>query len=417
MSDQTVAEKIFSRVTGRNVKATDYVWATPDLIYLHDVLGPLTLASLRRMGVSRPNYKGKLVLVSDHIFPPKDMDSSENILTMKKFARKYGLIYTGEGVGIEHTLLIENGTISPGILAVGGDSHTVTAGGVGAFGTGLGSTDIAAAMALGETWFMVPETLQVSVTGNRRKYVSGKDITLDLLRRIGVEGANYKALEIEGPGLRDFNLDERLAIANMTAEAGAKAGMVLPNNEVLNHYKSLGIEPDPVYPDDDAQYLTRLQIDMDELEPQVAVPYSPGNVKPLKEVEGTAIDQVYLGNCANGTITDLRQAASILRNRSVKEGVKLIVVPATKKIYSQALEEGLLRIFLDAGGVISPPTCGACGGLHMGVLGEGEVAITNTNRNYRGRMGHPGSMVYLANSYVAAAAALEGKIVDLEENV
>ena len=417
MKGQTVAEKIFSRVTGRNVDAGEFVWASPDLIYVHDVLGPLTIDSIRKMDVTRIGYRGKIVFVSDHIFPPKDSESAGNILTMKNYARENGITYTGEGLGIEHTLLIENGIIRPGMFVVGGDSHTVTAGGVGAFGTGLGSTDIAATMALGENWFMVPESMQVNFEGKRQKYVTGKDLILNLLGSIGVDGANYKSLEIAGTGLDGFNLDERLAIANMTVEGGAKAGIVIPNKDVLKHYSSIGMDVDPALPDTDATYAGKLRIDLDGLGPQVALPFSPVNVRPLEDVKGTTINQAYIGNCANGTLTDLRQAASILRNRTVQEGVKLIVVPATRKIYSQALEEGLIRTFLDAGAILSPSTCGACAGLHMGVLGDGEVAVSNTNRNYRGRMGHPGSKVYLANSYVAAAAALEGEFIDPVENI
>lgn len=417
MSGKTVAEKIFSRVTDRDASAGDYVWATPDLIYVHDVLGPLTIQSLKKMGVGKVKYRGKIIFVFDHIFPPKDAESAENILLMKNFAAENGIIYTGEGAGIEHTLLIENGTIRPGMLVVGGDSHTVTGGAVGALGTGLGSTDIAATIALGRNWFRVPESIRVILEGNKGKYVTGKDVILKILGKIGVDGANYKSLEFSGEGSGQFNLDERLAIANMTVEGGAKAGIVVPDGHITRHYSNLGISPEIVIPDEDARYASRVDVDLNVLHPQVAVPYSPGNVKSAGELEGTKIDQAYLGNCANGTITDLRQAAAILRNRSVKQGVKLIVVPATRKIYVQALEEGLIKIFLDAGAVISPSTCGACGGLHLGILGNGEVAISNTNRNYRGRMGHPGSKVYLSNSYMVAASALEGKIVNVEESL
>lgn len=417
MSNKTVAEKIFSRVTGKDTLAGDYVWATPDLVYVHDVLGPLTIQSLKKMGVRKVKYRGKIVFVSDHIFPPKDTESAENILMMKNFASENDIVHTGEGLGIEHTLLIENGTIQPGMLVVGGDSHTVTAGGVGALGTGLGSTDIAATIALGRNWFRVPESIRVELKGRKGKYVTGKDVILKLLGEIGVDGANYKSLEFSGEGLSQFNLDERLAIANMTVEGGAKAGLVVPDDSIARHYSDLGLNPDYVTPDDGAVYTGEVEMNLDVLTPQVAVPFSPGNVKSAADMEGTRIDQAYLGNCANGTITDLRQAASVLRNGNVKPGVKLIIVPATRKIYSQAIEEGLIKTFLDAGAVISPSTCGACAGLHLGILGNGEVAISNTNRNYRGRMGHPGSKVYLSNSYVVAASAVEGKIVNPEDSL
>lgn len=417
MSAKTVSEKIFSRVTGKEAMAGDYIWATPDLIYVHDVLGPLTIESLNEMGVQKVHYPGKIVFVSDHIFPPKDTESAQNILTMKDFAAENGITYTGEGLGIEHTLLVENGTIQPGMLIVGGDSHTVTAGGVGAFGTGLGSTDIAATMALGRNWFKVPETIKVNLQGNRGRYTTGKDVILRILGNLGVDGSNYRTLEFSGEGLSQFNLDDRLAIANMTVEGGAKAGIIVPDEKISEHYSKLGMNPEFVVPDAGASYERVVEINLNDLSPQIAAPYSPGNVSPVREVEGTVINQAYLGNCANGTITDLRQAASVLRNRTVKQGVKLIIVPATRKIYSQAIEEGLIKTFIDAGAVISPSTCGACAGLHLGILGKNEVAISNTNRNYRGRMGHPESKVYLSNSYVVAASAVEGRIVNVEESL
>lgn len=417
MSSQTVTEKIFTRVTGKEASAGDVVWATPDLIYVHDVLGPLTIKSLREMGVDKVNYPGKIVFVSDHIFPPKDSESAQNILEMKSFASENGITHTGEGMGIEHTLLIENGIILPGMLAVGGDSHTVTAGGVGAFGTGLGSTDIAATIAMGKNWFRVPETIKVNLQGKKRKYSTGKDVILKLLGDRGVDGANYRTLEFSGNGLPQFNLDDRLAIANMTVEGGAKAGIVVPDSQISSHYSHLGIDTELITPDSDANYDQSLCVDLSNLEPQVASPFSPGNVTPVREVEGTKINQAYIGNCANGTISDLRQAASVLKNNTVKPGVKLIIVPATRRIYSQAIKEGLIGTFIDSGAVISPSTCGACAGLHLGILGDNEVAISNTNRNYRGRMGHPGSKVYLSNSYVVAASAIEGEIVNVEDSL
>ncbi|MHB1709088.1 MAG: aconitase/3-isopropylmalate dehydratase large subunit family protein [Thermoplasmataceae archaeon] len=417
MSGMTVAEKIFSRVAGRVARAGDFVWTAPDLVYIHDVLGPLVLDSLSKMGVSRPAFKGKIVFVFDHIFPPKDSASANNILSMKRFASGLDIDIIREGEGIEHTLLIENGRIVPGMFAVGSDSHTVTAGGVGAIGVGMGSTDIAALMAMGVNWFRVPETMRIKLSGEFRKFVSGKDVILEVLRVTGPDGANYKSMEFSGSAMPHIDIDKRLAIANMTVECGAKCGVIVPDNVVERYFRSIGVEPDIVTPDDDARYESEINVDLLELTPKIAAPYSPANVHDISEFVGTKIDQAYLGNCANGTIGDLREAAEILKGRQVAEGTRLIIIPATRRIYQQAMSEGLLRIFSDAGAVIGPPTCGACAGLHFGVLGKGETAITNTNRNFRGRMGDPESQVFLGNSYVVAAAALEGKITNPEEAI
>lgn len=411
----TLSEKILSRGAGKTVHAGDAIWARPDLIYLHDVLGPLSLKALEKMGVRENRYDGRIVLVTDHIFPPKDSASANNILTMKEYAETGRAEFIKGGEGIEHTLLIEKGIIQPGMLVLGTDSHTVTAGSVGAMGIGLGSTDIAATMALGKNWFIVPESIRVNLAGNFSQYVTGKDVILHLLGQLGNDGANYKAMEFSQAEGTHLSLDDRLAIANMTAEAGAEAGMVVPDeHEISGHYEKLGIESNLIQPDKDAVYDETFDVDLSGLEPVIAAPYSPSNVHPIKELSGTKVDQVYIGNCANGTISDLRQVAEVLKGRTVREKVKMIVVPATRKIYSQALDEGIIRIIIDAGANVMPSTCGACAGLHMGVLGKGEVAISNTNRNYRGRMGDPESKVYIANSYVAAVSALEGSIADPE---
>lgn len=417
MSGMTMTEKIFTRAAGKAARAGDFIWTAPDLMYLHDVLGPLTLDSLSRMGITKPAFKGKIVFVFDHIFPPKDSASANNILTMKEFASGTDIEVIREGDGIEHTLLIENGQIAPGMFVVGTDSHTVTAGGVGAMGIGMGSTDIAALMAMGVNWFRVPDTMRINLDGNFRKYVSGKDVILEVLRMTGADGANYKSMEFSGPAMKHIDVNKRLAIANMTVEGGAKCGIMVPDEVVEKFYRSIGVEPEIVVPDEDAVYESELNIDLDKLSPRIAVPYSPANVHDVSEIEGTKVDQAYLGNCANGTIGDLREAAEILRGRRVAEGTKLIIVPATRKIYRQAMAEGLLKIFSDAGAVVGPSTCGACGGLHLGVLGKGETAIANTNRNFRGRMGDPDSRVFLGNSYMVALAALEGRIMNPEEAV
>ncbi|MDS0256226.1 3-isopropylmalate dehydratase large subunit [Thermoplasmatales archaeon AK] len=399
---KTVAEKILSHASGKDSHAGDVTWAVPDLVYVHDALGPLVLQSFRKMGASRIRFPGRIIFINDHIFPAKDVESAENSLDMKRFAEEHKVKFIGNGEGIEHTLLIENGDISPGMFVVGSDSHTVTAGAVTAMGVGLGSTDIAALLALGKNWFRVPESIRFDLRGKMGHFVTGKDIILEIIHRIGVDGANYMSMELalEDSGI---SIDDRLAIANMTVEAGAKDGVVFNANDANEKW---------YLPDSDATYTYRQEIDLSSLRPKVAFPYSPGNVHDVSDAKGVKVNQVYLGNCANGTYRDLEEAAEILRGKTISRNVRMIVVPATRSIYRKALRSGLIEVFLDSGATVAPSTCGACAGLHMGVLGNGEVAVANTNRNFRGRMGHPGSKVYLANSYVAALAALEGEICD-----
>ncbi len=404
---KTSIEKLFSRLAGHGVKAGDFIWAAPDLVYVHDVLGPMMLSSYKKLGNPKINYTGKVIFVYDHIFPPKDSASANNIRNMLGFASGNNIESIPMGEGIEHTLLIERGAIEPGMFVVGSDSHTVTAGANGAFGAGLGSTDLACLLASGTTWFMVPETMVINMTGNLPRFSTGKDVILNIISKIGVDGANYMSMEFHPSSDTRLQLDDRLAIANMTVEAGAKT-CILPPDRRTDAY-------DSIIWDEDAVYRSSLDLNMSEIRPSVAVPYSPGNVKDVRDVAGTKVDQVYLGNCSNGTFSDLQQAAEVFRKNPVHEGVTAIIVPATRKIYARALDAGLIKTFIDAGCTVSPPTCGACAGLHMGVLARDEVCISNTNRNFRGRMGDPGSMVYLANSYVAAAAAVEGKIVDPTE--
>ncbi len=417
MKGKTISEKVLSRASGRDVRAGEFTWATPDLIYIHDITGPLAISALKRMSMGKPGFKGKIFFIFDHVFPPKDVQSAHNILSMKQYADDHNISYMKEGEGIEHTLFIENDTILPGMFVVGGDSHTVTAGSVGAMGIGLGSTDIAITIHYGKNWFLVPESIRVDVRGILRRFVTGKDIILELIGKLGIDGANYLSLEFSGGGMEKLEIDDRLAVSNMTAETGAKAGIVVPDEKIRRHYTTRGIGINPVIPDDDAKYVDEFFIDLDDLGPKIAVPFSPQNVKSVSDVEGVRINQVYIGNCANGTLSDLRQAAGVLKNRQINENVKMIVIPATRRIYREALDEGLIKIFIDSGATVGPPTCGACGGNHMGILGKDEVAISNTNRNYRGRMGDPTSNLYLANSYVAAASALEGYIVNPEESL
>ncbi|MCL6090535.1 MAG: 3-isopropylmalate dehydratase large subunit [Candidatus Thermoplasmatota archaeon] len=415
MASQTMAEKILSKSAGKEVHSGEYVWASPDLIYIHDILGPLTYDVYRQMNKGKGLYTGKFVIVHDHIFPPKDIQSAENVQQMKSFSAELEAEFIKGGEGIEHTLLVERGIIKPGQLILGGDSHTVTSGSVGAMGIGMGSTDIAATLALGRNWFMVPDTMKFVLSGEYPEFVTSKDIILNILGKIGVNGANYRTMEFHsGDGMK-LSLDDRLSLSNMTVEAGAKAGICVPSDEIFQHYADIGEEVERILPDSDAKYFSQLSLNVGDLEPQVAMPYSPDNVVGVSEVKGIELDQVYIGNCANGTLSDLREAAEILKGNQVHRRVSLIVVPATRNIYKKALDEGLIKILLDASATIAPSTCGACAGLHMGVLGKGEVALSNTNRNYRGRMGHPGSRVYLSGTYVCATSAIEGKISDPRE--
>ncbi len=399
MVQKSAIEIQMSRISGKDAREGDFVWGKPDLAYMHDILGPMAMDSFKRIGKAEPGFKGKVIIVNDHIFPPKDAASANNIKNMVENAERNGWTTIPYGEGIEHTLMIENGMIKPGMVVVGTDSHTVTAGAAGAFGIGLGSTDMGALIALGKIWFKVPETMYFHVSGEKSPYITGKDVILEILRIIGVNGANYRAMEIIEDVECKLSLDDDLAAANMTVEAGAKTCLIRNENNPMHHsLADTEMTSDPI------------EVDLSELTPRISAPYSPGNVIDGFKLDGKKIDQAYIGNCANGTISDLRQAASVLKGERVANGVKLVVVPATRSIYRQAIREGLVDIFLEAGATVGPSTCGACAGLHMGVLAANERCITNVNRNFRGRMGDPSSEVYLANTYVVAMSAVNGKI-------
>lgn len=414
---QTMAEKILAQhaISG-DVEPGRIIRARVDTVLLNDVSGPLSFNQFHEMGAARVANPEQIALVCDHFAPAPSLAAAHGLRAMRQFAAEQEIPHffeVGQG-GIEHTLLPERGLIAPGDLIIGGDSHTCTYGAYNAFGTGLGSTDIAAAMALGELWFLVPESVRFTFHGAKRPYVTGKDIILRVLREIGADGATYQAMEFAGEGIASLTIDERAAVCNMAVEGGAKTGIVVPD-AVTEAWAREHAAPRPyqfVAPDADAQYAASYSFDLADFGPMVARPHSPANVVPLEEVAGTRVDQVYIGNCANGTLTDLRQAVAMLGGRRVARGVRAIVVPATQRVYQQALREGLLAQLVEAGVAVSTPTCGACFGGHMGLLDDGEVAITTTNRNFRGRMGHAGAQVYLASASVAAAAAVAGEIVD-----
>jgi len=384
-----------------------------DVVMANDVSGPLAFRAMERMGVSNVFDPAKVVMVADHFAPAKDARTAELLKGMKEWADGQGVAFYGQGRGgIEHTLLCEEGWVVPGSVIAGGDSHTCTYGALGAFGTGLGSTDIAACLALGEFWQAVPGTIRVEFTGEKQPFVTGKDLILAVIGEIGVGGATNCVLEFGGDGAEALSIDERLAVSNMAVEAGAETGIFPADERVADYLDGRTERPwQPERSDDDAEFARTVSIGLTQLGPLIALPHLPGNVVPIAEAIGTKIDQVYIGNCSNGTMTDLRQTAQVLRGHRVHPDCRMIVVPATQSIYRQALAEGLLDLFVEAGAMVSTPTCGACFGGHMGVLGAGERAVTTTNRNFKGRMGSPEAEVHLANAWVAAAAAVAGELV------
>jgi 3-isopropylmalate/(R)-2-methylmalate dehydratase large subunit len=404
---------VLAHTDAADVRPGDVVMVRCDVVMANDVSGPVAFRALERMGVERVFDPDRVVMVADHFTPAKDARSAQLQKRLKDWSDAHGVTFYGQGRGgIEHTLLCEEGWVVPGSVIAGGDSHTCTYGALGAFGSGLGSTDIAACLALGEFWQTVPATIRVAFTGEKRPYVTGKDLILAVLAEIGVGGGTNAVLEFVGHGAAALTVDERLAVANMAVEAGAETG-IFPADDVTADY--LAGRTDRPWrrerSDPDAAFAQELEIDLARLPPLVALPHLPGNVVPVGDAVGTRIDQVYIGNCANGTMTDLRQAAELLRGRRVHPDCRAIVVPATQAVYAEALREGLLEVFLEAGAMVSTPTCGACFGGHMGVLGPGERGVATTNRNFRGRMGSGEAEVLLANAYVAAAAAVAGEIV------
>lgn len=392
--------------------------ARVDIALGNDITAPIAIREFRAAGGKKVFDRDRVALVLDHFTPNKDIDSAQQCKTVREFALEFGVTYFYEGgqVGVEHALLPEKGIVLPGDLVIGADSHTCTYGALGAFATGVGSTDLAAAMLTGELWFKVPPSIKFVIYGKLQKWVSGKDLILHIIGRIGVDGALYSAMEFTGETIRALPMADRLSMANMAIEAGAKNG-IFPPDEITGEYvKPRAKRPYTFYTSDpDAVYAQTIEIDASQLELQVAFPHLPSNVRGISQAGGVKIDQSLIGSCTNGRIEDLRVAAGILKGRKAAPHVRLIVVPATPLIYRQALREGLLEIFMDAGAVISPPSCGACLGGHLGILAEGEKSVATTNRNFVGRMGHPKSEVYLAGPAVAAASAVLGRIASPEE--
>ncbi len=410
---KTLAEKILQAHTQEEITGPgQIVQVKVDKVLANDITAPLAIESFKKMGATRVFAKDRVILVCDHFTPNKDIKSAEQVKKVRGFAAAQEILHYYEGgeAGVEHALLPELGLVGPGEIVVGADSHTCTYGGLGAFATGLGSTDIAYAMAFGETWFKVPETILVKVRGKLNPFVTAKDIILKLIGLIGVDGALYRALEFQGEAIELLDIEGRLTIANMAIEAGGKAGLFAADEKTLAYTREKGREDKPLFSDKEARYEQVVEIDANGLQPVVACPHLPENVKEVEEVKGIKIDQVVIGSCTNGRISDLRQAAEVLRGKKVAKGVRLIILPATPNIFKQALKEGLLEIFLEAGAVVGPPTCGPCLGGHMGILAGGERCLATTNRNFKGRMGSLESEVYLSSAYVAAASALTGVI-------
>lgn len=416
MAQQTISEKIFSSHTGKRVEAGDIVEAEVDYVMVNDVTGLPAFEAYKNFDV--PPMIDKIVLIPDHYVPNKDIPSANQAKAMREFARKYHIknyFEVGRG-GVCHQIMIEKGFAAPGRLIVGADSHTCTYGALGAFSTGIGSTEAASAMATGKLWFKVPETQKFVINGNLKRFVGGKDIILAILKDIGVDGALYKAMEFYGETVNRMPLADRITISNMAIEAGGKAGIFPPDEKVFEYLKGRVIgDYKAVYSDEDANYCETFNYDADKIDCMVAMPHLPSNVKPASELNHITIDQAYLGSCTNGRIEDLRIAARILKNRKVNDAVRMIVVPASTEIYRQAMNEGLFEIFINAGAYISGPTCGACLGGYMGVLASKERCISSTNRNFVGRMGAKDSEVYLANPAVVAASAVTGRITDPNE--
>ena len=412
----TITEKILAKHAGKKaVKPGELINADIDIVMCHDVTTPPAIDMLYKRGIKKVFDPNKVVVTPDHFVPNKDIKSAELAKRLREWVKTCGIDnYYEVGIhGVCHALLPEQGHILPGELIIGADSHTCTYGAFGAFSTGVGSTDLAAALATGKLWFKVPETIKFVVNGKLAKGVYSKDIILHIISDIGVDGALYKAMEFTGSTINDLSVEARMTITNMAIEAGGKSGVMEVDKKVVDYVRKRTKKKfEVVKSDKDAKYCEVRKYDVSKLEPVVAFPDLPSNGKPISKVKDIKIDQAWLGSCTNGRIEDLRIAASIMKGKKIAKGVRMIVVPATTEIWKQANKEGLLDIFMDFGATVSAPTCGACLGGHMGVLAEGERCISSTNRNFVGRMGHPKSFVYLGSPATVAASAIEGKIAD-----
>ncbi len=413
-----ISEKIMATHAGlKEVSPGEFINVKVDMVLSNDVTAPIAIREFRKLGVEKVFDPAKIVMVADHFVPNKDIASAEQVKLMREFSREQGILYYDVGqMGIEHVLLPEQGLVLPGDVVIGADSHTCTYGALGAFATGMGSTDIAAAMATGDIWMKVPPTIRFVYHGSLGKWVGGKDLILYTIGQIGVDGALYAAMEFTGEAVDELPMDGRFTMANMAIEAGGKAGLFHVDNKTQLYIKSKARQRYLVYePDPEGGYARVIEFDVTNIEPQVSLPHSPANARPVSQAGDIEVDQAVIGSCTNGRIDDMRQAAQIFRKNKVNPRVRCIIIPGSQQVYLEALTEGLIEIFVKAGAVVSTPTCGPCLGGHMGVLADGERAVSTTNRNFLGRMGSPGSEVYLSNPAVAAASAVAGKIVGPDE--
>lgn len=415
----TITEKILAAHAGLDkVEPGKLIEVAVDFSLANDITAPIAIERFRQAGAKKIYDVERIALVPDHFVPNKDIESATQCQLLRKFAVEHKLPHFFEvgRMGIEHALLPEQGLVLPGDVVVGADSHTCTYGGLGAFATGVGSTDLAAVMITGRTWFRVPASIKFVYQGNLRPWVTGKDLILHTIGQIGVEGARYRAMEFTGPVISELSMDQRLTMANMAIEAGAKNGIIAPDEVTRAFVEHRAQRPYKFYQSDaDASYEQEVTYDVGKIEPQVALPPSPANSQPISSLGKVTIDQVVIGSCTNGRLEDLRLAAEILKDRRVAPNVRCLIIPATQAIYRQAMDEGLFAVFLEAEAAISTPTCGPCLGGHMGILAAGEKAVATTNRNFVGRMGHPESEVYLASPAVAAASAVLGRIASPQE--
>lgn len=415
---QTITEKIFSEHVGREVQAGEIIRCDIDMIIGNDITTPISIRAFEESGAKALAKPDNFAIVMDHFIPAKDIASANQAKISREFAYKHDLklFFDEKDMGIEHALLPEKGLVLPGDVIIGADSHTCTHGALGAFSTGMGSTDLAFAMITGGNWFRVPESIKVIFTGKPGQHIYGKDLILEIIRRIGVDGALYQTLEFTGDTIAHLDMDDRFSLCNMAIEAGAKSGIVAVDDvtKAFLSDKELRDEPKYHYSDADARYVKTLEIDVSKLDPVIAYPHLPSNGKSIRQAvaDDLSVDQVFIGSCTNGRLGDLRIAAEIVKGKKVAKRTRMIVTPATQKILKQAEKEGLIDILIDAGAVVSNPTCGACLGGYMGILGDNERCISTTNRNFVGRMGARSSEIYLANSAVAAASAITGKITD-----
>lgn len=415
----TMTQKILAKHAGLpSVKAGDLILADLDLVLGNDVTTPVAIREFNKLGMDKVFDKSKVTMVMDHFTPNKDIKAAAQCKMCREFAGEYEVehYYDVGDMGIEHALLPEKGLVTAGDVVIGADSHTCTYGALGAFSTGVGSTDMACGMAIGKAWFKVPSAIKFNLVGSLQGWASGKDVILTIIGMIGVDGALYKSMEFVGEGVSSLSVEDRLCMANMAIEAGGKNGIFIVDDKTLSFLNAVGAKKPDIYaPDPDAVYDAEYTIDLSKIVPTVAFPHLPENTHSVSEIDEVKIDQVVIGSCTNGRLEDLIAAEKVIRGKKVKKGVRCIVIPATQKVYLDAMEMGLLRSFVEAGAIVSTPTCGPCLGGHMGILAEGERAVATTNRNFVGRMGHPKSEVYLSSPAVAAASAIAGKIVTPEE--